>query len=119
VESAVIKGRSAIQALMTDTCQIFPSVAGTPGSQGAARTWPTSTATVVCTVQGPRTSPSGEIDNTMLPYHHLVKMPYGTVIAPADHIEWVEGGITLEVLDEARRTGSNSMAQSVATVEVD
>lgn len=118
VASAFARGRRDIQSLFPHTCNIRAGVAGTVGANGSPRTWPAVTATVACNVQGPRTSPGGEIDSSMLPHHHIVKMPVDTVVAESDRIEWVEEGITLEVIGEQPRPGSLALSRSVPTVEV-
>jgi hypothetical protein len=118
VAAAFTRARQSIAVLLTDTCRIRAGVAGTVGVNGTPRTWPAVTATVACNVQGPRSSRSGEIDNTMLPHHHRVKVPVGTVLAESDRIEWVEGGITLEVIGDQTSLGSNSLTHAVLVVEV-
>lgn len=120
-ERAFAAGRRALSALMlSDTCRIRPNVAGAVGAHGQPQTWPGVAAVVPCQLQTQRPAiPGGEaIDDAILPRTRAVTLPAGTTIAPAYRIEWVQGGITLEVMGETLETGTHGLATVVNCVEV-
>lgn len=122
VAAAVVAARREIERhLLTDTCAIRPNVAGAVGATGRPQTWPAVAQTVRCQVQTPRPAFGGGgdvIDNAMLPRTRAVSLPAGTVAPPPYHIEWVEGGITLEVIGQLLEPGSHGLVTVVNCVEV-
>lgn len=122
VTAAVAAARREIEReLLTDTCRIFPNVAGTVGDTGQAQTWPAFGQTVRCQVQTSRPSFGGGgdvIDNALLPRTRAVSLPFGTVVSAPYRIEWVDGGITLEVMGEPLEQGTQGLTTVVNCVEV-
>ena len=61
----------------------------------------------------------GEVpDQGWVPKSHALVVPAGTVIADPYRVEWVEGGITLEVVGEPRQRGTDATAVEADCVEV-
>lgn len=122
VAAAVAAGRREIErTLLNDTCRIRANAAGSEGATGQPQTWPSVTQTVRCQVQVQRpTFGSGGdvIDNALLPRTRAVSLPAGTVAPAPYRIEWVEGGITLEVMGEPLEPGTQGMTTVVNCVEV-
>jgi len=111
---------AATRLSLSDTCRIRPNVAATPGVQGSAQSWPSISETVACAVTkaAPGTGSGETPDQTWLPGGHVVVVPRGTTLAEPYRIEWVEGGMTLEVVGEVRARGTDATAVEADCVEV-
>lgn len=112
--------RAVHNEFLTDTCRIRPNVAATAGGSGQPQSWPSVSATVSCAVlKQPSGQGGGEIpDQAWLPNGHLLVVPVGTVLADPYRVEWVEGGITLEIRGTPRARGTDATAVEADCVEV-
>jgi hypothetical protein len=106
-------------AFLADTCRIRPNVAGTVGTNGAPQSWPSISETVSCAVLKQKAISAGaEPDATWTPDGHVLVVPTGTTLAEPYRVEWVEGGITLEVVGTVRARGTDATAVEADCVEV-
>lgn len=105
---------------LTDTCRVRPSVAATPGAHGADQSWPSISVTVSCAVlkQSPISAGGEGPEATWLPNGHTLVVPFGTTLAEGYHVEWVEGGKTLDVVGTPRTRGTDATAVEADCVEV-
>lgn len=118
--AAVTAARRQIERdLYRHTCRILPNVEIAGGAKGTIQSWPAASATVRCLVQTQRPSLTrGEtVSDAMLPRPHTVSLPYDTAIKASYHVEWVEVGITLEVIGEPLAPGTNGLTMVVNCVE--
>lgn len=107
-------------SFLTDSCRIRPNVPSSVTVNGRNQTWPAVTSTVICAVlKQPTGAGVGEVpDQGMVPNSHTLVVPKGVTLIDPYHVEWIEGGITIEVTGTARARGTDATAVEMDCIEV-